>query len=202
MSRSSPTAEFALDAAGWCRAAVRDPSPNFDSRPDVADIDLLVIHNISLPAGQFGNGNIGDLFCNRLDADADPSFADLRGVRVSAHFVIGRDGSLTQFVPTGERAWHAGASSFEGRTRCNDFSIGIEMEGTDNLPFTDRQYDVLIGLTVALQHAHPLTAVTGHQHIAPGRKTDPGPLFDWERYRQLLAADASLSGVRALRFAV
>jgi AmpD protein len=177
---------LALSADGWCRSAFCDPSPNFDDRPCAVAVSLLVIHCISLPAGQFGASHVADLFCNRLDYDADPSFEALRGVRVSAHFLIGRHGALTQFVSANARAWHAGASVFAGQPRCNDFSIGIELEGTDAAPFTPRQYQVLTGLTVALQNAYPLTDVVGHEHIASGRKTDPGPFFDWVRYRNAL----------------
>jgi len=174
-----------LDADGWCRGAVCQPSPNFDLRPQDAIISLLVIHNISLPSGKYGSTYISDLFCNRLDYNADPSFSELRDLRVSAHFLIRRDGELLQFVATDARAWHAGVSSFDGRQRCNDFSIGVELEGCDGEAFTDAQYQTLVRLTVALQQRHPLTDVAGHQHIAPGRKTDPGPCFDWQHYHTL-----------------
>lgn len=201
MSPNSTAVDFSLDADGWCRQAVRDPSPNFDQRPDAAGISLLVIHNISLPAGRFGGPHVADLFCNRLDFGADPSFEDLRGVRVSAHFLIGRDGTVTQFVPASARAWHAGRSSFANRPNCNDFSIGIEIEGCDATPFADRQYQVLCNLTAALQAVYPLTDVAGHVHIAPGRKTDPGPFFDWSRYRLLLDRSAAPTlARRMLRF--
>lgn len=175
------------DDEGWCRDVICEPSPNFDERPHQMAISLLVVHNISLPAGQYGSSHIADLFCNRLDYNADPSFEDLRGMRVSAHFLISREGGLIQFVSTLARAWHAGVSSFDGKQRCNDFSIGVELEGTDADVFTDAQYHVLSRLTAALQQRHPLTDVAGHQHIAPGRKTDPGPFFDWRRYHELLA---------------
>ncbi len=170
---------MALDAAGWCSAALRYPSPNFDARPDGCAIALLVIHNISLPAGQFGGPYIADLFANQLDLCAHPSFASLQGLRVSAHFLIRRDGGLLQFVPAEQRAWHAGLSNFEGRDRCNDFSIGIELEGCDSLPFEKPQYQTLVDLTLCLQERYGMDAVCGHQDIAPGRKTDPGPHFDW-----------------------
>jgi AmpD protein len=190
------------DADGWCVGAQRDASPNVDERPQAAIISLLVIHNISLPAGRFGGPYIADLFCNRLDIAADPSFADLRGVRVSVHFLIRRDGALIQFASTHARAWHAGASSFAGRMHCNDFSIGVEVEGCDSEPFTDAQYQTLVRLTVALQQAHPLTDVAGHMHIAPGRKTDPGPFFDWRRYRDAVqSGQLPSSAGAALRFA-
>jgi len=184
MNPSEP--DHSVDATGWCTAALRMPSPNCDARPEGMPIDLLVVHNISLPAGRFGTPYIYDLFSNRLDTKADPSFAELAGVRVSSHFLVARDGRLTQFVSTHDRAWHAGLSAFDGRERCNDFSIGIELEGSDCEPFEDAQYRVLAALTDALAAAHPLRAVAGHEHIAPGRKTDPGPHFDWARYRALL----------------
>ncbi|MBV8666445.1 MAG: 1,6-anhydro-N-acetylmuramyl-L-alanine amidase AmpD [Burkholderiaceae bacterium] len=193
------TLEF--DAEGWCAQAVREPSPNCDARPDPSDIGLLVIHYISLPPGRFGGPYIADLFCNRLDIDADPSFVDLRELRVSSHFLIGRDGALTQFVSAKARAWHAGLSSFAGRSACNDFSIGIELEGDGNTPFDERQYRTLLALTLALQAAYPLADVAGHEHIAPGRKTDPGPYFDWQRYRAALAQQAMPApNGHALRF--
>jgi len=185
-------AALSLDEAGWVRlpeqeqSAARSlqhcPSPNQDERPPGCAIELLVIHNISLPPGQFGGRAVVDFFLNRLDCNAHPFFNTLRGVCVSAHFFLRRDGSLIQFVSTLARAWHAGVSIFEGRTRCNDFSIGIELEGRDTLPYTDAQYVTLIELTRAIRQRHPLQAVCGHEHIAPGRKTDPGPGFDWPRY--------------------
>jgi len=182
MNRPAPVLDIAAD--GWCGQAHRQPSPNFDARAEGVAAELLVIHNISLPPGQFGGPFIGDLFCNRLDCDAHPYFDQLRPLRVSAHFVIQRDGSLVQFVSANDRAWHAGVSSFHGRERCNDFSIGIELEGTDFEPFTDLQYEVLAALTDALRRHYPLTDVAGHEHIAPGRKTDPGPFFDWTRFQK------------------
>jgi AmpD protein len=180
-----------IDADGWCAGAIREPAPNCDERPEGAVADLLVIHNISLPPGRFGGGEIADLFCNRLDFTADPYFPQLASLRVSAHFLIDRAGVVTQFVPVHKRAWHAGVSRFRDRERCNDFSIGIEMEGTDFEPFTAAQYNMLAGLTCALARPappeastqRPLRYVTGHQHIAPVRKTDPGPFFDWPAYR-------------------
>ncbi|HEX8957079.1 MAG TPA: 1,6-anhydro-N-acetylmuramyl-L-alanine amidase AmpD [Burkholderiaceae bacterium] len=188
--------DYAIDAAGWCAAAVRQPSPNCDARPEGMETDLLVVHNISLPAGKFGTPYIYELFSNRLDPAAETGFAELAGLRVSSHFLVARDGRLTQFVSTHERAWHAGLSSHRGRERCNDFSIGIELEGSDDTAFEDRQYSVLAGLTEALAVAHPLRWVAGHEHIAPGRKTDPGPHFDWARYRALLGQTSR----RKLRF--
>lgn len=172
-----------IDAAGWADMALRLPSPNFDQRAEGAAVGLLVVHNISLPPGEFGGPYIADLFLNRLDCDAHPYFDQLRDLRVSAHFLIRRDGQIVQFVSAFDRAWHAGASSFCGRERCNDFSIGIELEGTDCEPFEPPQYAALVALTIALQEVCPLQDVAGHEHIAPGRKTDPGPFFDWHVYR-------------------
>ncbi len=180
------TAAWIIDGDGWCSAARREPSPNCDERPEGAITDLLVIHNISLPPGEFGGSYIADLFCNRLDYAAHPYFEQLRPLRVSAHFLVRRDGTLVQFVAAHRRAWHAGVSVFDGRERCNDFSIGIEMEGTDFESFTEAQYETLLSLSRALVTRYDLAAVAGHEHIAPVRKTDPGPFFDWDRYRQEL----------------
>jgi AmpD protein len=200
MSRSEQS-KFHLNADGWCAEARLIRSPNFDARPAGTAIRLLVVHNISLPPGQFGGHFIADLFCNRLDYDAHPYFNQLRALRVSAHFLIPRDGALTQFVSASNRAWHAGVSSFAGQERCNDFSIGIELEGTDDAPFSAVQYDTLAALTRALQAQFPLTDVAGHEHIAPGRKTDPGYFFDWARYRQALTSKApSVLSNPTLRF--
>lgn len=182
---------FTIGADGWCDGAQRLPSPNFDVRCGPHPIDLLVIHNISLPPEQFGGPHICALFTNQLDCDLHPYFDRLRDLRVSAHFLIRRDGSVMQFVSANDRAWHAGASSFAGRDRCNDFSIGIELEGSDSTPFDDAQYAALAALTVALQERYPLAHVAGHEHIAPGRKTDPGPCFDWLRYRAEVDAHAA-----------
>jgi AmpD protein len=190
---------------GWCSNVLRAESPNFDARPADANIDLLVIHNISLPPGQFGGPFIADLFANRLDCDAHPYFDRLRALRVSSHFLIRRDGVVMQFVSTNDRAWHAGQSSFGGRERCNDFSVGIELEGTDFEPYPEIQYEILAAITVALQAVHPLADVTGHEHIAPGRKTDPGPFFDWAeyhaRYQHALRHERSVTAVpHSIRF--
>lgn len=160
----------------------RRPSPNFNKRPDPSDITLLVIHNISLPPGEFGTPYVRDLFLNQIQLDAHPWFENLAGLKVSAHFLITRKGRITQFVSCNDRAWHAGVSLFNGREQCNDFSIGIELEGTDDRPYTKRQYDVLATLTANLRTRYPLDAVRGHCHIAPDRKTDPGSSFDWNRY--------------------
>ncbi|WP_394778453.1 1,6-anhydro-N-acetylmuramyl-L-alanine amidase AmpD [Undibacterium sp.] len=184
MNVSAESDGLIIGEDGWCGSAVRLESPNFNERPSGTEISLLVIHNISLPAGHFGGPYISDLFLNRLDCSLDPSFESLRGVQVSSHFLIRRDGSLLQFVSAAKRAWHAGASSFGGRSGCNDFSIGIELEGSDAQAFEALQYRRLAGLSAALITAYPLTHITGHSDIAPGRKTDPGPYFDWKFYRR------------------
>lgn len=174
---------------GWLAYAVKCPSPNVNQRPEGAGVSLLVVHNISLPPGEFGGGHVQALFQNRLDPAIHPYFATIAGLQVSAHLLIERDGKLTQFAPFDARTWHAGASSFEGVPNCNDYSIGIELEGTDELPFTDAQYDALQKVTRQLLLTYPkLTPerITGHEHIAPGRKTDPGPAFDWQRFRHAL----------------
>jgi AmpD protein len=192
---------FLIADDGWSSGVIRLPSPNFDARAADAAIDLLVIHNISLPPGQFGGPFIADLFSNRLDCDAHPYFDRLRSLRVSSHFLIRRNGEVMQFVSANDRAWHAGASSFCGRERCNDFSIGIELEGTDTDPFDSAQYDALTALTLALRRRYPLTDVAGHEHIAAGRKTDPGPCFDWDYYRKsLIQNEASVAAAPPLRF--
>lgn len=170
-----------LDAAGWLQGVTHIPSPNCDARPAGDAISLVVIHAISLPPGEFGGPGVIDLFTNRLDPAAHPYYETIKDLRVSAHFLIRRDGELIQFVPCTARAWHAGVSRWQGRERCNDFSIGIELEGTDDLPFTDAQYAVLDALLALLYEAYPIAAVVGHADIAPGRKTDPGPCFDWAR---------------------
>jgi len=175
-----------IDDSGRVDEALYVLSPNCDGRPEGAAIELLVIHSISLPPGVFGGAEVTDLFLNRLDPAAHPYFAGIAGLRVSAHFFIRRDGALLQFVPCALRAWHAGQSSWRGRDRCNDYSVGIELEGSDDLPFSDVQYDRLIALARCLQARYPIAASVGHCDIAPGRKTDPGPHFDWARYRDAL----------------
>lgn len=178
---------------GWLDGARRCPSPNCNERPDPADISLLVIHNISLPPGEYGTGCVQQFFCNELDCDAHPWFEEIRGLEVSAHLLIERDGRVTQFVSFLERAWHAGVSAFCGREGCNDFSIGIELEGCDTEAYTDAQYASLTAITGELMNAYPAITrgrITGHADIAPGRKTDPGPAFDWQRYLSRLAGDA------------
>jgi AmpD protein len=180
------------DFDGWLPLAQRYDSPYFDARPGPvpADITLLVVHNISLPLGCFGGPHVSDLFTGRIDYNADPSFADLCGLKVSSHFFIRRDGRVIQYVSANDRAWHAGRSCFQGREKCNDFSIGVELEGSDFVAFEAAQYAALASLTSALQRHYPLTDVQGHEHIAAGRKTDPGPLFDWEYYQKLLKEKA------------
>jgi N-acetyl-anhydromuramoyl-L-alanine amidase len=177
---------FQLGADGWSSGVRRMPSPNFDARAPGTAIDLLVIHNISLPPGQFGGPFIADLFGNRLDCDLHPYFDQLRQLKVSAHFLIRRDGDVMQFVSANDRAWHAGASNFCGKEKCNDFSIGIELEGSDFEPFEVVQYAALAELAMALRERYPLTDVAGHEHVAPGRKTDPGPYFNWRFFRESL----------------
>lgn len=172
-------------------------SPNRGSRGG-AGIELLVIHNISLPAGEFGTGRIEQLFTNCLPPAAHPGFAEISTLRVSSHLLIDRAGELTQFVPFTMQAWHAGRSSFRGRERCNEFSIGIEVEGTDFEPFTDAQYDSLTQVTLALFDAYPglnVDRIAGHSDIAPGRKTDPGPFFDWRRYRSALGGEVGEAAI-------
>lgn len=176
-----PRTGFTIDEDGWAAGIARIPSPNFDARPDGTAISLVVIHGISLPPGRFGTGCIEQLFTNALDVSADPYFESLRDLRVSSHFLIQRTGTTAQFVPCTMRAWHAGVSEFGGRVRCNDFSVGIELEGTDDLPYEDAQYASLNALLLALVAVYPVRAVVGHNDIAPGRKTDPGPCFDWTR---------------------
>lgn len=173
----------------WLPGVQQTPSTNFDCRPEDAEVDLLVIHNISLPPGEFGGPYIQQLFQNCLDGQAHPYFADICDLKVSAHLLIRRDGSAQQFVPLNQRAWHAGVSVFQGRERCNDFSIGIELEGSDQTPFEPAQYQRLVTLTRQIQQYFPgITPerITGHSDIAPGRKTDPGPHFDWQAYKTLL----------------
>ncbi|MEY1662579.1 1,6-anhydro-N-acetylmuramyl-L-alanine amidase AmpD [Isoalcanivorax beigongshangi] len=177
--------------AHWLDQALQRRSPNANERPDPADLSLIVIHNISLPPGQFGGEDVERLFLNQLDHSADPYFAGLRGLEVSAHFYIRRHGDIRQYVACDRRAWHAGQSSWQGRSGCNDFSIGIELEGTDHTPYTNAQYRSVVALVRALLLQYPTLseqAIVGHSDIAPGRKTDPGAAFDWPRFHGLLAA--------------
>jgi AmpD protein len=178
LSYSIDTTSGLLDLARQCR------SPNCDDRPEGTSPELLVVHGISLPPGEFGGPEIEQLFTNTLDWDAHPYFAEIRGLEVSSHALIRRDGEVVQFVPFTKRAWHAGESFFRGRTCCNDFSIGIELEGDDDTPYTDRQYAALTSVTRAVLEAYPRISgreIAAHSDIAPGRKTDPGPAFDWLR---------------------
>jgi AmpD protein len=177
-----------LTEEGLVEGARYVPSPNCDDRPAGSTVELIVIHAISLPPGEFGGDDIVRLFTNSLDPADHAYYAQVAGLRVSAHFLIRREGGLIQFVPAGRRAWHAGESIWRGRARCNDFSIGIELEGADDSPFTDPQYSILAGLTRALRARYPVADLVGHSDIAPGRKTDPGPYFDWGRYRAALNA--------------
>jgi AmpD protein len=173
---------------GWVQGVQHCPSPNFNQRP-AGEVSLLVLHNISLPPGQFGTGKVQALFLNQLDPAEHPYFAEIAHLQVSAHFFIERDGRVTQFVSCLHRAWHAGVSCFAGREACNDFSLGIELEGTDEQPYSEAQYTVLAGLVRALQGVYPELAgerICGHSDIAPGRKSDPGPAFDWPRLRLAL----------------
>lgn len=182
--------EFSVDpATGRLSGSRFVSSPNFDARPPGNAPEVIVVHNISLPPGEFGGPGIEQLFTNTLDFDAHPYYATLRGMTVSSHLLIRRDGEVVQFVPFTERAWHAGVSCCEGRERVNDFSIGIELEGSDDVPFTDAQYSQLAQVTRLLMRAYPAITtarLVGHSEIAPGRKTDPGPHFDWQRYRAML----------------
>lgn len=176
----------------WLPEARRLPSPNCDPRPPGTTIDLLVIHNISLPPGRFGGPWIDDLFLNRLDPSADPYFRSIHRQRVSAHLLIDRHGALTQYVPLELRAWHAGRSCFGGRTACNDFSIGIELEGADDIPYSDDQYLCLARVTRHIMRRYPAITsdrITGHCHIAPDRKTDPGAAFEWARYLGMVGSE-------------
>lgn len=168
-----------IDADGWCAAARRVDSPNRDARPDDAPVSLIVLHCISLPPGDFGGPWIEHLFTNRLDPSAHPYFFDISALRVSSHFLVRRNGELLQFVSTLERAWHAGVSTWQGRSRCNDFSVGVEFEGCNVLPFEAAQYARARALIGALRQRHPIADVVGHSDVAPGRKIDPGACFDW-----------------------
>lgn len=185
-------AHEALDRDGVVAGARQVPSPNADDRPDGVAPELVVIHGISLPPGRYGGDSIERLFTNTLDRAADPSFDTIAALRVSAHFLIRRDGELLQFVPCSRRAWHAGVSSWRGREGCNAFSIGIELEGTDTDPYDARQYARLASLLRATVASYPIASILGHEHIAPGRKTDPGPSFDWNRLEHDTALAPSL----------
>ena len=177
----------ALWQGGWYRHARALASPNFNPRAAGAPIDLIVIHSISLPPGEFANGNVQRLFTNQLDWNAHPYFQGLHGLQVSSHFFIARNGALWQFVACGDRAWHAGESAYRGRSQCNDDSIGIELEGLEGSAFEAPQYETLASLCAALLQAWPIAHIAGHEHIAPGRKRDPGPGFDWLLLQNSLA---------------
>mgnify|MGYP002636436606 CR=1 FL=1 len=179
---------FSIDDAGWLQAAEVISSPNFDARPDNTKIKLIVIHGISLPPTEFGGGYIQQFFCNQLDKNAHPYFSSIGDMRVSAHCLIERNGRVVQFVSFLERAWHAGVSNWQGETCCNDFSIGIELEGSDEIPYSEPQYAQLNGLLDCLYRHYPEineNNLCAHSDIAPGRKTDPGPAFDWQRISRL-----------------
>jgi AmpD protein len=175
-----------LWSGGWYRFAKQAPSPNFGTRPAKAAIDLLVLHSISLPPGRYGGDEVQKLFTNRLDWDAHPYFAGIRGLEVSSHFYVRRNGELWQFVSCDDRAWHAGPSQWRGRGNCNDDSIGIELEGLEGEPFEDAQYETLESVCAAVAQHYPIAFVAGHEHIAAGRKQDPGPGFVWHRLRDAL----------------
>lgn len=186
MTPAEATATDALWDRGWYRFARHEPSPNFGLRPAQAQVDLIVLHSISLPPGEYGGDEVRQLFTNTLDWDAHPYFQRIRGLAVSAHFFIRRNGELWQFVSCDARAWHAGESCYRGRHNCNDDSIGIELEGIEGGPFEPAQYETLTGLCAALPQRYPVLHVAGHEHIATGRKADPGPGFDWYLLRQSL----------------
>ena len=171
---------------GWCSLALRGHSPNFGPRPPQACIDLLVVHSISLPPGEYGGPQIEQLFTNTLDFEAHPYFQSIRGLQVSAHFVVRRDGRVLQFVSCDDRAWHAGVSSWNGRSQCNDNSIGIELEGLEGTRFAAAQYPALAQLVQTIAQHYPIAQLVGHEHIAPGRKNDPGAGFDWRRLQRLI----------------
>lgn len=172
---------------GWLRAAQHHPCPNCNDRPLGAVVDLIVVHSISLPPGEFGTGAVHQLFSNQLDWDAHPYYQSIRGLEVSAHFFISRTGQLWQFVDTDQRAWHAGVSHYRGRDRCNDDSIGIELEGLEGGHFTPAQYDTLAHVCQCITQRYPIAYIAGHEHIASGRKHDPGAGFDWHALQQRLA---------------
>ena len=185
--------------SGWFESARHLPSSNADERPPEEQVELIVVHAISLPPGEFGGGHVEKFFRNRLDPKAHPYFSEISAMRVSAHLYIDRQGQLTQFVSTRARAWHCGVSAFEGRQRCNDFSVGIEMEGCDNLKFAAAQYERLVSVLKELVRCYPLcneNRIVGHSDIAPGRKTDPGPHFDWDAVRNRLAGVAAIDAPR------
>jgi N-acetyl-anhydromuramoyl-L-alanine amidase len=186
MTAPTDTPQMLWDG-GWYKFARRLASPNFGPRPPGAQVDLIVVHSISLPPGRYGGGEVQKLFTNTLDWKADPYFGTIEGLAVSAHFFVTRTGELWQFVSCDERAWHAGASHYRERADCNDDSIGIELEGLEGGPFEAAQYEALSGVCAALAQRYPIEHVAGHEHIAPGRKGDPGAGFEWQRLRASLA---------------
>lgn len=175
------TKRIFIQADGWAKGVLISPSSHFNARPEGVVPNLVILHNISLPPGEFGTGDVRELFLGKLDTTKDARLADLEGLRVSSHFFVSREGEIEQFVSCENRAWHAGVSSFLGRDNCNDFSIGIELEGTDAVEFENAQYVSLVKLLRALSKSYPIEAIVAHSDVAPGRKTDPGPHFDWER---------------------
>jgi AmpD protein len=179
---------LAIDSRGYVTAAAQIASPNCDARPPGTMPSLVVVHGISLPPRRFGGDGVARLFTNTLDASTHPYYATVAHLRVSAHFFIRRDGTLFQFVSCESRAWHAGVSAWRGRDCCNDFSIGIELEGADDIPYTPAQYTALAALLRALKRRYPIEAAVGHSDVAPGRKTDPGPAFDWDRLARMVGA--------------
>lgn len=184
-----------ISKEGWLGTAAQCPSPNFNQRPHAQEISLLVIHNISLPPGEFGTGCVKEFFCNQLDFSQHPYFETISEIKVSAHLFIDREGVITQFVPFTSRAWHAGVSAFHGIENCNDYSVGIELEGCDDIAYTDAQYHALVAVTHQLQAAYPKITherIVGHCDIAPERKTDPGAAFNWAYYHSLLSSESSL----------
>jgi AmpD protein len=184
-TRAAPR-RLGIDTEGVVASATQVPSPNCDARPAATDISLIIVHGISLPPGKFGGGDVARLFTNELDPGADPFYPGIAHLKVSSHFFIRRDGELVQFVPCGRRAWHAGVSSWRGRASCNDYSVGIELEGTDDLPYAAPQYRMLARVARALRGRYPIRDMVGHSDVAPGRKTDPGAAFDWLRLGRLL----------------
>jgi len=194
-----PSAEKSLWRDGWYRFAHHLISPNFGSRPAQAHVDLIVLHSISLPPGHYGGNEVQQLFTNQLDWNAHPYFETLRGIEVSAHFYVRRNGELWQFVSCDDRAWHAGVSSWRGRTNRNDDSVGIELEGLEGEPFEEAQYETLAGLCPALMERYPVSSIAGHQHVAPGRKFDPGPGFNWKVLQKNLGCPDTLFPLGTLK---
>ena len=189
MSRTDGMEQSTLWSAGWYQHAMAMASPNFGPRPAQTAVDLVVLHSISLPPGEYGGDAVGHFFCNQLDLSQHPYYQSLAGLRVSSHFYIRRHGELLQFVSADERAWHAGASSYRDSNNCNDNSIGVELEGVEGGLFEHDQYETLVALCSGILQRYPITAIAGHEHVAPGRKTDPGTGFDWLFLEQGLGLD-------------